>query len=163
MRRTGRRKGVLGVLSDAEARKLRIKARHEMLTPEEQALLDEYMAMQSASGKSWAPEPRTAPGVARDSGSFGWAVLGFFIPLAGLVLWLVWRDGRPLSASRAGKGALVGFIVGAILFVLMVAAMLFFAGGAIMSAPPEIWDAVPDIDIDGVVRYSAMVVSGLSV
>ena len=43
-----------------------------------------------------------------DSGSFGWAVLGFFIPLVGLILWLVWKDSKPKSAKMAGIGALVG-------------------------------------------------------
>lgn len=43
-----------------------------------------------------------------DSGSFGWAVLGFFIPLVGLILWLVWKDTKPKSAKMAGIGALVG-------------------------------------------------------
>jgi len=42
-----------------------------------------------------------------DSGSFGWAVLGFFIPLAGLILFFVWKNDRPKSA----KMALIGFLV----------------------------------------------------
>ncbi len=46
-----------------------------------------------------------------DTGSFWWAVLGFFIPLVGLILFLVWRNDKPLSAKRAGIGALVGVIV----------------------------------------------------
>ena len=28
-------------------------------------------------------------------GNFGWAVLGFLIPLVGLILWIVWKDERP--------------------------------------------------------------------
>jgi len=36
-----------------------------------------------------------------DSGSFGWAVLGFFIPLAGLILFFVWKNDRPKSAKMA--------------------------------------------------------------
>jgi hypothetical protein len=47
------------------------------------------------------------------SGSgFGWAVLGFFIPLVGLILFCVWR-GKPESkkkAKAAGIGAIVGFV-----------------------------------------------------
>lgn len=53
-----------------------------------------------------------------DSGSFGWAVLGFFIPLVGLILWLVWKTERPLTAKKAGIGALVGAIVG-VIFVIV--------------------------------------------
>lgn len=44
-----------------------------------------------------------------DSGSFGWAVLGFCFPLVGLILYLVWKGNKPLTAKRAGIGALVGF------------------------------------------------------
>lgn len=47
----------------------------------------------------------------QDSGSAGWGVLGFFIPLVGLILFLVWKDTKPRSAKSAGIGALVGVIV----------------------------------------------------
>lgn len=46
-----------------------------------------------------------------DASSFGYAVLGFFIPIAGLILYLVWREQTPFRAKSAGKGALVGVIV----------------------------------------------------
>lgn len=46
-----------------------------------------------------------------DTGSIGWWFLGFFFPLIGLILFLVWRNDKPLSAKRAGWGALVGVIV----------------------------------------------------
>ena len=50
-----------------------------------------------------------------DTGSAGWAVLGFFFPLVGLILYLVWKDSKPLSAKQAGKGALIGVIVSVVL------------------------------------------------
>lgn len=53
-----------------------------------------------------------------DTGSFGWALLGFFIPLVGLILYLVWKDTKPRNASSAGKGALVSVIVGVILYII---------------------------------------------
>lgn len=46
-----------------------------------------------------------------DSGSIGWAILGFFIPLAGLILFLVWKDSKPRCAKKAGVGALVAVLV----------------------------------------------------
>lgn len=46
---------------------------------------------------------------ANDSGSFGWAVLGFCIPLVGLILYLVWKGEKPLTAKKAGMGALISF------------------------------------------------------
>lgn len=47
----------------------------------------------------------------RSSGNIGWAILGFFIPLAGLILFLVWRNDRPGDAKMAGIGALIGFVL----------------------------------------------------
>lgn len=47
----------------------------------------------------------------QDTGNIGWGVLGFFIPLVGLILYLIWKDEKPKTAKVAGKGALIGFIV----------------------------------------------------
>ena len=44
-----------------------------------------------------------------DAPSTGMAILGFFIPLVGLIIWLINKDSKPLMAKSAGKGALVGF------------------------------------------------------
>lgn len=46
-----------------------------------------------------------------DTGGFGYSLLGFFIPVVGLVLYLIWKDTKPKSASAAGKGALTSVIV----------------------------------------------------
>ena len=56
-----------------------------------------------------------------DSGSFGWAVLGFFIPLVGLILFLVWRKTKPKSAKNAGIGALVGFCLNLLTYFIYMA------------------------------------------
>ena len=45
-----------------------------------------------------------------DASSFGYAMLGFFVPIAGLTLYLVWHDTLPLRAKSAGKGALAAVI-----------------------------------------------------
>ncbi len=46
-----------------------------------------------------------------ETASFGWAVLGFFIPIVGLILFLIWKDEKTEEAKLCGKGALVGAIV----------------------------------------------------
>lgn len=47
----------------------------------------------------------------KEAGSnFGWSVLGFFIPIVGLILYLVWKETSPSKAKAAGHGALAGFI-----------------------------------------------------
>lgn len=52
--------------------------------------------------------PRSNPA---DTGSMAWGVLGFFLPVVGFILWLVWKDERPLDAKVAGKGALISVII----------------------------------------------------
>ena len=59
-----------------------------------------------------------------DTGNIGWGVLGFFFPLIGLILYLIWKDTRPLTARIAGKGALISVIVGV---AISVALMIFTA------------------------------------
>lgn len=55
---------------------------------------------------------------AADSSSFGWALLGFCIPIVGLILFLVWKDNTPLKAKSAGMGALVSVIVSIVFYVI---------------------------------------------
>lgn len=52
-----------------------------------------------------------------DTGSIGYGILGYFIPLVGLILYLCWRDEKPNNAKVAGKGALISVIVNAILCI----------------------------------------------
>ncbi len=61
-------------------------------------------------GASSAP---SAPVVDKNQPSLGIAVLCFFFPLVGLILYLVWKDTEP------GKGALIGVIVGVALVIII--------------------------------------------
>ena len=63
----------------------------------------------------------------QDSGHFGWGILGFFFPVVGLVLFLVWKDTKPKTSKVAGIGALVGV-------VLSVVSSIFFTGLGILLA-----------------------------
>ena len=56
----------------------------------------------------------------QDTPNIGFAILGFFIPIAGLILYLIWKDEFPLRAKSAGKGALISVIVRACFFVLYI-------------------------------------------
>lgn len=55
-----------------------------------------------------------------DAPSIGFAVLCFFFPIVGLILYLVWKDTYPLRAKSCGKGALISVIVDAVLVILTV-------------------------------------------
>ncbi|MDE6661380.1 MAG: hypothetical protein K2J93_06125 [Anaeroplasmataceae bacterium] len=49
-----------------------------------------------------------------------YAVLGYFVPLAGLILFVLWNETYPRRAKSAGKGALISVIVGAVISVISV-------------------------------------------
>lgn len=61
--------------------------------------------------------------VQKDTGNVGWAFLGFFVPIVGLILYLIWKDERPKDAKRAGIGALISVAVGIAVSILY---LIFF-------------------------------------
>lgn len=63
--------------------------------------------------------PQTQAPQVVDDGSFGWGLLGFCIPVVGLVLFLIWKDTKPNTSKKAGMGALISVILGAVLYALM--------------------------------------------
>ena len=69
----------------------------------------------------------TAPAVV-DKGGFGWGLLGWCVPIVGLILFLVWKDTKPKTAKAAGIGALVSVILGVVIYAATFA--LGFAGMA---------------------------------
>jgi hypothetical protein len=84
-----------------------------------------------ASAPAVAPAPVSTPKTdPNDASSFGFGVLGFFIPLAGLILWLMWRDETPKKAKSAGIGALIGFIcnIGLTIFFYIIYFAIMMAG-----------------------------------
>ena len=55
-----------------------------------------------------------------EEGSYWWGLLGFFIPIAGLVLFLVWRTSLPKSSRGAGIGALAAVIIKLLFWAMIV-------------------------------------------
>ena len=53
-----------------------------------------------------------------DNGGFGWGLLGCCIPVAGLILFLTWKDTKPKTAKAAGIGALVSVIASILFYVI---------------------------------------------
>ena len=64
-----------------------------------------------------------------DAPSTGMAVLGFFIPLVGLIIWAINKETKPLMAKSAGKGALIGFIVSLVFSIIYGAIVGSMIGG----------------------------------
>ena len=58
---------------------------------------------------------------ADDKPSVGLNILGFLIPLVGLIMWLCFRKEQPVKASAIGKWSLIGWAVAFVLnlFLLM--------------------------------------------
>ena len=81
----------------------------------------EAPAQQAAPAQPYQqPQPAqpAAQAAPVDSGSIGWAILGFIIPLAGVILFLVWRTTKPQTAKMAAIGAAAGFLLTLIVNVL---------------------------------------------
>ena len=54
----------------------------------------------------------------KDAPSTGLWILGFLIPIVGLILYLTEKDKNPQKAKSAGQGALWSVIIGAIIGVI---------------------------------------------
>ena len=71
--------------------------------------------------------------VSADAPSKGFAILGFFIPIIGLILYLVYERKQPKRAKSAGKGALIGFITKIVVYITIVLLYIIFASSMIKS------------------------------
>ncbi len=65
------------------------------------------------------PSAANSGAASDDASSAAFAVLSFFFPLVGLILFLVWKDTYPKRAKSAGKGALIGVIVNVVFSVIV--------------------------------------------
>lgn len=59
----------------------------------------------------------------RDPGGISWAILSLIVAPAGFILWFLWREKRPKTASMCLRGASVAML-------LMIINMLFIRFGA---------------------------------
>lgn len=74
---------------------------------------------------------------AKEGGTAGWGVLGFFFPLVGFILWLVWKDDHPARSRSAGIGCLVAVclsVFGAILYGIILGVILASGTGSYYAA-----------------------------
>ena len=62
-----------------------------------------------------------------------WGILGYMVPVAGLILWILWKTDRPQDAKAAGLGALINTILSVVLVALYLGIYFFtlasFFGG----------------------------------
>ena len=53
-----------------------------------------------------------------DGTSIWWTLLGFFMPIIGLIMYFVWKKEYPLRAISCGKGALISVVLEIAIMVL---------------------------------------------
>jgi uncharacterized paraquat-inducible protein A len=76
-------------------------------------------------------QPKTAIGSSiRDEGGFLWGLLGFAVPIAGLIIYLLWKEDHPLNAKAAGTGALVYVGLMVAVFLVYILMVIFIIGVA---------------------------------
>lgn len=86
-----------------------------------------------------------------EKASVGLAVLSFFIPLAGLIIFLIEKDKRPKTAKTSGICALISFIINIVLSIVVWVA--YFAGVTGMSNAAQ--DVFTDSDFSYYEDFSA--------
>lgn len=65
-----------------------------------------------------------------DKGGFLWCALGFFLPVVGFILYMLWKKERPLTARSLGIGAFIcSCIWGAIFLIYLIVFIISFLGG----------------------------------
>lgn len=96
------------------------------------AQIDDNAVICVKCGCSVAPN-NTNP---QDAPNAGFAVLSFFFPVVGLILWLVWMNTSPFKAKSCGKGALIGVISGVVLGLIYAVIIGTLLGSIIGGAAP---------------------------
>lgn len=52
----------------------------------------------------------------KDYGGISWGILGYFVPMAGIILFFIWKNEKPKTAKALLIGAIIGFIVSALIY-----------------------------------------------
>ena len=68
-----------------------------------------------------------------DDKTGGFWLLGFLVPVVGLILYALMQDERPARAKAAGVGALVGGIIGVVSVILIFVLYFVLIGAMIFS------------------------------
>ncbi len=57
--------------------------------------------------------------------SFLWGVLGFFVPIVGIILYIVWKNTKPMSSKASGIGALIRIIILTVIYSILLIIIMF--------------------------------------
>ena len=82
------------------------------------------------------------PVAQKETNTFWWGVLGYFFPIVGLILFIVWRTERPKASESAGIGALASVITGGVGGVIAVVVAISVFGVALGFAASDVVGAL---------------------
>lgn len=83
--------------------------------------------------------------VSEDNSNLGFAIFGFFIPIVGLIIFLIYEGKKPKRAKSAVKGALIGFITEIVLAIILVILYVVFAASLVNNISNDIESNIPAI------------------
>jgi hypothetical protein len=101
---------------------IREKAADEMYCSHCRAIIKKAAELCPKCGCRIAPAPVQTSNP-DDRFSFGLAFIGFLVPLAGLIVFIVLNKMYPRKARSCGIGALIGFIIGVVFSLIVISAM----------------------------------------
>lgn len=79
-----------------------------------------------------------------DRSSVGFSILGFFVPIVGLILYLIYEGEKPKRAKSAGKGALIGFITSIIISIITTILIAIFSASVFSNFTNVIESVIPE-------------------
>lgn len=91
----------------------------EVLNPIKRSYLNQDFSLSDDSNKENIYNPRED-----DDASPIYAVVGFFIPLIGFIIWCILVNTKPKTAKMAGIASIIGFIFNLILYVIWLGPLL---------------------------------------
>lgn len=70
-------------------------------------------------GCAFTPTRQSSYRYEEDVPSVGLNVLSAFIPIVGLILYIIYHERTPIKAKEIGKWAIIGFVIGLVLYSLL--------------------------------------------
>ncbi len=63
-----------------------------------------------------------------DKGGFLWGALGCCVPVVGLILFLVWKQDKPITAKALGIGAIIGGAIAIVNIIVLTFILPYIIG-----------------------------------
>ncbi len=60
-----------------------------------------------------------------DNGSIAWGILGFLVPIAGIIIYFIMKKDNPKNSKMAIRGSLINLCLNFVLFVISIIMIIF--------------------------------------